>query len=223
MTDGPESPHDALVRRFAAARDRGDATLAADLWEQLLVLHKDRVRTWVATWRHPSTGQRIAGDDYDDVAQAALVKALKNMVTTFRGSTRAEFIAALRTCTGYAASDHWRRTLRDERRHAGSLDETWTAADGDGAPSHGRFDGRLAAAGFAEAERDGVRAETTRRIRDAIGQIANEKQRRVVELDLDGVPDEEIAAQLDISVTYVYKLRERGRTRIREVIEDDEG
>lgn len=197
--------HDRLIRSFVAARDAGDAPAAAAAWERLVVEHWDRMRVWIAAWRHPQNGQPLPPGEREDALQLALYTATRNMVRTFHGTTLPEFVAALRTCTRFAAHNQWRAWVRHERHAAGSLDDPLLEAE---AARHEAGD-ELAQVDLAAA------------LEDAIARIPNEKQRKVVALDRLGAPDGEIAAALGVSVDYVYKLRQRGREKLKEVLGDD--
>jgi RNA polymerase sigma factor (sigma-70 family) len=217
---GGEAAYERQIRAFVVARDRGDAAATADAWQRLVVDHKDRVRTWVVTWRHPGNGQGLPPGEYEDATQQALLRATYKLVRSFRGSTMGELIGALRTCAHHAAADHWRAWVRHERRRAGSLDDQPAGADGDG-PA-GRFDGELAAMALAGGAAEQQRLDLVSALDDAIARIPNEKQRKVIRMDRLGVPDDEIAELLGESVAYVYKLRERGLRKLKEVLDDDE-
>jgi RNA polymerase sigma factor (sigma-70 family) len=216
VTGSEREPLEGAIRRFVLARDAGDAAGAALLWERLVVDHKDRVRVWVAAWSHPGNGQRLPAAEYDDATQRALIAATLNMLRTFRGSSAGELRAALRTCTEYAAHNHWRAWVRHARHAAGSIDEPLPGGEG----GAGRFDRELAADELQRRLAEEGRRDLVDLLDDAIARVPSENQRRLLAMDRLGVPDSEIAEVLDVSIANVYKLRERGLKKLKEVLGD---
>lgn len=198
--------------RFVTARDAGDASAAAASWERLVVAHRDRVEIWVSVWKHPTNGQRIPRSDVEDVLQDALIRATVKLLRNFYGSSLGEFRAALKTCTERAAHDAWRRWVRHDKQAAGSIDEP-LGETGDA----GRYDANIAA---EDPERGIERLDAHLTISRCLPLVPNEKQRAVLQMDMDGYPDDEIAQTIGVSVDYVYKLRERATKKLKEVMDD---
>ena len=217
VTDARAPDDEEQVRRFAHHRDAGDRAAAKAAWEQIVVANFDRVETLVRTWRHPSSpAVRIADPDVDDAVQRALVKFALNMAETFRGVSAGELRAALRQCVDYACRDAARAVMTRERRVAGSIDER-VAPERDAA---GRFDRELGRLSAEESGREEERRDAREFIAAALPRIGNEARRAVLEMTLDGVPADEIAERLDVSLDVVYQHRTRGIKDLRALQEE---
>lgn len=209
---------DFLVRRFARARDRGDVAAARQAWEELVVFGFDLVRQRVKSFRFPG-GQPLPRDHHDDAASLALTRVLA-MGAGFRGTTGAEYRAALGTAVRFACMDLGRQLLAYETGILGSLDER---VDGD---EHGPHDRALA--GFlrdrARQADDALEAEeeTARHdelLRWAIEKVDNPNLRSVLELTLlEELNGAEVAERLDISIDNVYTRRTRGVRKLEEIL-----
>jgi RNA polymerase sigma factor (sigma-70 family) len=201
------SSHDeALVRRFAACRDRGDVAGAKRVWEELVVNNADRVRGIAATW--PKA--KLSPDEREDAASRALVKLWRNMVETFHGTTAGEFYAALYRCTEFACLDVHRAGAKAQARDR-SLD---AEGSDEGLDGYGRWTGDAAR---ADAERAQEMADAAEFVGWALPRMANERARVVVERTLAGVPVSEIMAELRTSDQNVHQLRSRGMKELREL------
>jgi RNA polymerase sigma factor (sigma-70 family) len=208
---------DELVRRFARHRDAGERAAAKQAWEQIVLANFDRVETLVRVWRHPSNASvRIAEADVDDAVQRALVKFALNMGKTFRGASGGELRAALRRCVDYACRDVARAVMTHEKHVAGSIDER-VAPERDAA---GRFDRELGRLSAEEGGREEERREARDFVAAALSRITNETRRAVLEMTLDGVPAEEIAERLGVSLDVVYQHRTRGIKDLRSLQEE---
>lgn len=200
------SQDEALLRRFVACRDAGDAAGARRWWEELVTLEYDRVAGMVAAWRG---GRELRPDEREDATQAALLKLWQNMVKTFAGTTMGEWVNATRACVDFACRDVQRRAARDSRRLK-SLDEPASAFGHDEGDVRDAYDWALE----AEGRRREQRARDARAAEDfvtwALPQIANGRRRLVVQRTLEGVPAEEIRRELDVSRDNLYQLRSRG-------------
>ena len=146
---------------------------------------------------------KLSVHERDEAVQRAIVKVWRNMVSTFEGTSVGEFVNALRACAGFAVRDVQREAARRSARETG-LDEAggheWRES-----PSRA-----LAAVAQQEHRRGAERAEARDFVAWSLPQMRNERQRLVVERSLDGVPAEEIAAELDVSLQNLYQLRSRG-------------
>lgn len=210
-----------LIKQFARHRDAADDRMHA-VWEALVVKTFDRVHQSVKSFTFPG-GQRLSDDQRKDAAQEAYVR-VRDMASTFQGSSEGEYVAALAKCVWFACMDYGRSELRYERGIGGSLDEPAFDDEGD----RGRFDETL--------ERDAWRRgaelldklqQEARAHRDrglvawAIAQVENEKHRTVLELTLIHKLDgDAIAAKLSISTDNVYARRSRGLKRLEEILRD---
>jgi RNA polymerase sigma factor (sigma-70 family) len=204
-----------LVRLVAKGHD-SDATdekrQAAAAWQELVVRNFDRVHALVAVWRHPSVPDvRIPIDERDDVVQKAFARILEGLFRNFEGGTIPKFVAALTTCVDFACRDHARKSMREEMRSAGSIDETAPKLESD---EVGRFDRELAELGKRiEEGRFDARLELEA-VAKAIDELPNEDQRAVIRLTWEGHSSKDIAARLGHSVANVDQLRSRGLRRL---------
>lgn len=208
-----------FIRRFATARDSGDAAAATEAWNELMIRNRDRIAGFVRLHTFTS-GSRLRPEHYDDALQCALLRVLK-MAGNFRGSTAAEYRAALKTATYYGCMDFGRELMAHEKGIAGSLDETYEDGDADG----GRLGAKLAQ-WLDEMAREA--AETAERARSdvafvrwAIGKIPNEEHREVVRLTFDGKSAPEIAAAVGTSIPNVHQRRSRGMRTLERIIRDN--
>jgi RNA polymerase sigma factor (sigma-70 family) len=215
-------PDHLLLRRFVAARDRGDLVLAARLWEQLAVNNFDRVALMVKAFRFTPGGRGLPEHERGSAVSEAYPRVLA-MGASFREREIGQFYAALVTCVWHTCRDYGRKELRHDKHVAGSLDATFEPG-GDAGP----FDRALAAydahlraqAGDAEnAELD--REEAERLVAWGIGQIANQNYREVLELTyLQKLPADAIAERLAISMENVYARRSRGVKELEKILRD---
>lgn len=202
---------DELVRAFAGLRGskkRGERRAALRAWHVLTARHHDRVAGWVATFRFPEHPEVvIAPADREDVVQQAHERCLEGLSQRFRGTTAAEFRAALKTCVQYACMDHSRATMRREKGIAGSIDEQVTSGESD---EIGRFDGPLAE--LAERLEDGRFGAALDRqaIGRALDELQNADARKVIRLTIEGYTSREIAEEIGKTVANVDQLRSRG-------------
>jgi RNA polymerase sigma factor (sigma-70 family) len=188
------------LRRFVACRDTGDAAGAHRAWAELVTANLDRVRGMVALW---GRGGRLSADEQEDAVQLAMVKLWRNMVETFEGTSMGEWVNAARTCTTYACLDVQRAAAIRSAREA-------PLEDRGGDEEEDRPAWRLAEAARREQRRERERAEAREFVAWALPQLADERRRLVLERTLDGVPAEEIAAELGVEMGNLYQLRSRG-------------
>ena len=179
------------LRRFVACRDAGDVAGARRWWEELVESNFDRIAAMVAL----QARGRLSAHERDEAVQRAIVKIWRNMVSTFAGTSMGEWVNSVRTCASFACADVQREAARRTRREA-ALDE---ASD---------YQWREAAQ--QEHRRDGERADARGFVEWSLPQMRNERQRLVIERSLDGVPAEEIASELAVSLPNLYQLRSRG-------------
>src|SRR5262249_33596611 len=159
----------------------------------------DRVRAMVDLWgRHG----RLSPDERDEATQRAIVKLWHNMVHTFQGATMGEWVNATRKLVEYACLDVQRAAAR-RTQHEASLDDPW--ADDEGAVSS-PWDRQLGDLAADRVRRDDEQTEARDFVTWALAQVANERQRIVLERTLDGVPGTEIAEELGVSMQNLYQL-----------------
>jgi len=181
------------LRRFVAARRAGDAAAAERHWTALVEANFDRVRGFVDLW---ARGGRLSPDEREDATSLALVKLWHNMVHTFEGATMGEWVKATRACAEFACRDVQRRAAQAHARTAPLAEDEageWRLAEL--AREHAR---RAEEAGEARSFLDW-----------ALPRL-DPRRRAVLELTLEGVPADEIADRLDLSMPNLYQLRSRG-------------
>lgn len=200
------SHDEALLRRFVACREAGDAAGARRWWDELVTLNYDRVAGMVATWRG---GRELRPDERDEATQSALLKLWRNMVVTFTGTTMGEWVNATRACVDFACRDVQRRAAIQTRRLK-SLDEPASALGPDGDDARSAHDWAVEAEGRRREQRDREARDAEAFVRWALPRIANERRRLVLQRTLEGAPAEEIRRELDVSRDNLYQLRSRG-------------
>lgn len=218
----PAEPDHLLLRRYAAARDRGEPQLAAQIWEQLALNNFDRVKQIVKAFRFSAGGPRLPEHERGSAASEAYLRVVA-MGANFQAHEAGRFYAALVTCVQNSCRDYGRKELRHERRTAGSVDKTFDP-DGEAGP----YDAALAAhdAELRERATDAVEDERERREAEhlvgwAIGQLSNDNYREVLEMTyFHKLSAEEIAEQLGISVDNVYARRSRGGKELEKILRD---
>lgn len=207
---------DENLRRFLAARRKGDAAGARRWWEELLTDNFDRVNGMVVL---QSRG-RLSRDEQDEALQRALIRLANNMIETFHGSSMGEWVEATRTLVKYACIDTQRRE-QTISRHERSLD-----APGRGDDDAGRWDADV----YEVIEKDRRDRESDERDADALGSHQafldwavpqlSPKLRAVIELDRAGVAVEEIQERLGVSRDVVYQSRRRAAKQLAKLREE---
>jgi RNA polymerase sigma factor (sigma-70 family) len=218
----PHEPDELLLRRYADARDGGDLELAGEIWRQLAVNNFDRVKQLVKAFRFSPGGPGIPEHEWGSAASEAYLRVV-SMGAGFRRREVGRFYAALVTCVQNSCRDFGRKELRHDRRAAGSIDTTFEP-DGEAGP----FDAALAAydAHLREQAGDAIEAELRRVEAEdlvgwAIGRVANDNHREVLELTwLQKLPAEDVAEQLGISLDNVYARRSRGGKELERILRD---
>ena len=212
---------DELLNRFCHHRDRGELDRARELWERLAEASYDRVAQLVAAFRFPG-GQPLALHDRADATQEAYLRVAA-MGAGFRSDALGQFRAALSQCVTHTCLDYGRKELRHAQHAAGSLDERYDP-DGEAGP----YDAAIARYSLerealeAEAAEDAERrAETHDLVAWAIARVENDRYREVLEMTLlRGLPADEIARRLGITMDNVYARRSRGVKRLEEILRD---
>jgi RNA polymerase sigma factor (sigma-70 family) len=215
-------PDHLLLRRYADARDRGDLAAAGELWNQLAVNNFDRVTQIVKAFRFSPGGPGLPDHEWGSAASEAYLRVVA-MGASFREREVGQLYAALVTCVQNACRDYGRKELRHQKRAKGSLDQTYEP-DGEAGP----FDAALIAYDEHLRERtaDAIDEESSRLEAEtltawAIGEIANDNYREVLELTyLHKIPAEDIANQLNTNVPNVYARRSRGIKELERILRD---
>jgi len=212
---------DFFIRRFARARDTGDDEAARQIWEDACLRKFDLVKGLARGHRFPG-GQWLPVPDAEDAVTEAMERILK-MGENFRGTTGAEFRAAIKRAVWFACMDTGRDVLAHEKHIGGSLDERY-----DDSAEAGPHDAaverylRERADVAADARSDDMQSQRAEElVRWAIAQITNEGYRAVLELTyIDRLSGDEIAARLGVDPNNVYKRRERGLKKLEEILRD---
>lgn len=204
-----------LVRLLLLHRARGDHARAKEAWDQLVENVYDRIRTRVATWHWKGKDVRIPRDDVDDVAQLAIIR-LAGIMEGFEGAVLPQFRAYALTCADFTCMDWSRKDMKRDMAIAGSMQDEVPGDD----DAYGRFDAELARIADELAEREQEKLEAHDLIANALPLIPSDDQRTVVQMTLEGVPADEIAAHLDTTHDNIYQLRRRGLAKLKEVLGD---
>jgi RNA polymerase sigma factor (sigma-70 family) len=215
---GPAFRHlrdEEIVRLLVLHRTRGDHARAKEAWDQLVVNVYDRIRTTVAAWRWQGKDVTIPRQEIEDVTQTAIIR-VGGLMENFKGDVLPQFRAFAVTCARRTCQDWSRKEMRHDMGLAGSIDDR---VEGD-EQARGRFDPDLAREAERRAAREAEQLEAQDMLDRAFPLIPNEDMRVVLQMTLDKVPAEEIAAHLDTSVDNVYQLRRRGLKKLREVLGD---
>jgi hypothetical protein len=191
---------DEHLRRFLAARERGDVAGMRRWWDELVIDFYDRMDGFVAL-EHQG---RLDDDEHQLAVTLSVTRFSQNLIDTFEGVSIGQLVNASRTLARGICIDVQRASVRRRRHDGPSLDDGWdTAGEDDPTP---RWEA-------GEATRRFERAERSAEIRDfldwAIPRLGDDR-RRVVELTFHGAAVPEIMDELGISQANAYQLRSRG-------------
>ena len=196
-----------LLRGFVACREAGDGDGALHWWAKLVESKFDLVRLLVDR-RAGRYG--LSQDERDEAVQAALVKLWRNMVRTFRGTTMGEWVNSTKQLV--------ETTCMDVQRKAAKRTERETSFDAGAEDAETANPGWKGAAKAEETfRRDAEKAEAADFMEWALPQITDERRRLVLERTLDGVPAEDIAAELGVTMANLYAIRSRGIKDLRKL------
>ncbi len=179
---------DEHLRRFLARRDAGDEAGARAAWEALLTAEWPRIKGFVAV-----QDVLFTPEERDEALSIAARKLWKDMITTFRGRTKGEWVNASRQCVWFAARQVQRDAAKLRSREQVGLEDDETLGW-----RHDKF------------AREQEKAAATAFVAWAVPQIPDERQRHVVRRTLEGATTDEIMAELGVSRDNLYKLRQRG-------------
>jgi RNA polymerase sigma factor (sigma-70 family) len=198
-----------LVAHGRMSEKNGDNERGTSAWKELVLREFDRVTQLVKVFRFPGHPDvRVQRDDIDDAVQIAFMRVLG---MDFKGTTRAEFAAALSTCVRYACMDFCRAEQRVDQGLGGSLDDEIENEDGS---TRGRFDSELGRKQQQKHDAQEAAQEQIRRLAESLDLLDNDQMREALRLTWAGHPPEEIAEQLQTSVDNVYQLRSRGHRKL---------
>jgi RNA polymerase sigma factor (sigma-70 family) len=200
------------LSRFVACRDAGDVAGARASWEPLLEDNFDRIRAMVDAWGW----DRLSADEREEAVSRAGVRLWANMISTFQGTTMGEWVNATRQCVAYACADVQRAAARRSGVEV-SLERPAGTTEGDGA---GGDEWRMGQLAQQEQRREEERTEVRDLVASALSRMADARQRLVLERTIDGVPGQEIAAELGVSMPNLYQLRSRGQRELARLIQE---
>ena len=196
---------DEKLRRFLAARNKGDDVGARRWWDELVTDNFDRVKSMVLL---QSRGH-LSPTEQEDALQNALLKLSKNMFLTFRGSSMGEWVESTRTLVFGVCVDIQRRAANISK-HQTQLDRHDEVGD-----HTARYDARVYEAIEQTRREQEQAADDAEHLAGhqtfldwAVPQLSP-TLRAVIELDRQEVPVEEIQRRLGVSRDVVYKRRSR--------------
>ena len=195
------------LRQFVAARKRGDAAEMRRCWEELVVDFYDRIDGLVGVTHRG----RLDTEEHDLAVAMCMARFSQRLVHTFEGVSIGELVNACRTMAQWICSDVQRKSVRDRRHDAGSLDAGWDEA----APGGG-WEAEAAERRFRDEE---AAAEARDFLAWALPQLKEEWQ-RVLELTIHGAELPEITEELGISRDNAYQRRSRGLCALRRLKEE---
>lgn len=190
---------DEHLRRFLAARTRGDAAEMRRWWDELVIDFFDRMDGFVSV-AHKG---RLDHHEHELAVQMSMARFSERLIMTYEGVSMGELVKACKTLARGICMDVQRAAAR-AHRNATSLDAGWRMDEDDRPPPSWEAD---------EAWHRLERAHRSAEVRDflawALPQIGEER-RRVLELSFEGASIPEICAELDISEANAYQRRSRG-------------
>jgi RNA polymerase sigma factor (sigma-70 family) len=199
---------DEHLRRFLAARTRGDAAEMRRWWDELVIDFYDRMDGLVAVAHRG----RLDHDEHELAVQMSMARFSERLISTYEGASMGELVNACKTLARGICMDVQRAQARG-RKGATSLDAGWSADAEDRPTPSWEAD---------EAWHRHEREERSAEVRDFLGwalpQLADDR-RRVLELSFDGASIPEICAELGISEANAYQRRSRAfkdLTRLKE-------
>jgi hypothetical protein len=201
---------DEHLRRFLAARDRGDAVQMRRYWDELVIDFFDRMDGFVAAAHRG----RLDDDEHELALTLAMTRFSTNLISTFQGVSMGQLVNACKVLARGICIDVQRRSIRENRLVGPSLDAGWGAHDDpDRVPPAWEAD---------EAARRFEQDTRSREIRDfldwALPQVKTER-RRVLELTFHGAELLTIAGELEITADNAYARRSRGMKDLKKLKE----
>jgi hypothetical protein len=197
------------LRRFLAARGKGDAAAMRRWWEELVIDFKDRM-DGLAYLAHQG---RLNDEEHEIAVQMSLVRFSDKLINSFEGVSMGELVNAGKKLTWGICIDVQRTSIRHREREGLSLDDGWDADPED----------RVAPAWEADEaayrfEREQRSAEVEDFLDWALPRVPADR-RRVVELTFHGATIPEIMDELDITQANAYQLRSRSMRDLKKLKE----
>lgn len=210
--DGVRDGDEHILRLLVAARRAGDGETVERLWTQMLTINFPRIQQLV----YLESRHDLSRSEQEDALQLAALRIalIPRRRRGFEGTTKGEWVNLVKKIVRAACIDTQRKAARTS---AGTA--PLTVAGDDARMTQDAYDALLR----EEEERED--AERTREELAALGECffawalpqLNERQRTMIECDLQGLPIEEIMARLDRKRDAVYKLRERAMKALMEL------
>jgi hypothetical protein len=196
---------DEHLRRFLAARQRGDAAEMRRWWDELVIDFYDRMDGLVAA-AHKG---RLDDEEHELAVAMSLTRFYTRLIDTFEGVSMGQLVNASKTLAHGICMDVQRASMRRHGHEGPSLDEGWDA-DVEDRPS-APWEAQAAARRYDRDERS---ADVEAFLDWALPQL-REDQRAVVELTFHGAEIPEIMAERGVSRPNAYQLRSRGMSDLR--------
>jgi RNA polymerase sigma factor (sigma-70 family) len=189
---------DEHLRRFLAARKRGDAAEMRHWWDQLVIDFFDRMDGFVAV-AHKG---RLNDHEHELAVQKSMLRFSERLIATYEGVSMGELVNACKTLARGICMDVQRSAAR-AHKGAASLDAGWNMDAEDRPTPSWEADESL-----HRLDREQRSAEVRDFLDWALPQIA-EDRRRVLELSFEGASIPEICEELGISEANAYQRRSR--------------
>jgi RNA polymerase sigma factor (sigma-70 family) len=199
---------DEHLRRFLAARERGDAAEMRRWWDELVIDFFDRMDGFVAV-AHKG---RLDHHEHELAVQMSMARFSERLISTYEGVSMGELVNACRSLARGICIDVQRAAAR-AHKGAASFDAGWSAAAEERPTPAWEAD-----EAWHRLERERRGAEVRDFLDWALPQVA-EDRRRVLELSFEGASIPEICAELGISEANAYQRRSRAfkdLTRLKE-------
>lgn len=200
---------------WLAARDAGDHEGMKMYFGEVLAVNMPRLHGFVAG----AAVGKLDHHEHDDAVSEACERLLRHVRHKFRGTKQEQFWALMRRVAVISCEEIRRRGARVHERE-GSYDDTWASDEGEELGLYGK--GLYKAAELASLEDEEAlerveeQAEHEAFLEWALPQLSD-KLRAVAELDLAGTENEQIAAELGITLDTVYQRRRRYLNELREL------
>jgi hypothetical protein len=189
---------DEHLRRFLAARDRGDGPAMQQWWRELVIDFFDRIDNLVDA-EHKG---RLNDSEHELAVSMSLTRFTTNLIHTFDGHSMGELVNATKTLVRGICIDVQRSAQRERERRGGSFDDGWN--DPERGPARWEAD-----ESYRRHEADATAAEIRDFLAWALPQVGADR-RRVLELTFEGAELLEITAELGITRDNAYQRRSRG-------------
>ena len=191
---------DEHLRRFLAARERGDAAEMRRWWDELVIDFYDRMDGLVAA-AHKG---RLDDDEHELAVAMSLTRFSNRLIDTFEGVSMGQLVNASKTLARGICIDVQRASMRRREHEGPSFDEGWSTDAEDRSPGSWEAEEAL-----RRHERDERSVEVREFLDWALPQLGDDR-RAVVELTFHGAAIPEIVAERAISQPNAYQLRSRG-------------